>query len=189
MLSFYFFGIAQKKTTKQVIKKPVVKELQFSNNVVQKKDFTEVDGEVQCLDKKIKLKNGEDNLVDVKFNFFAKKEYFEKTDETKITFMIEQANRSIMRKMKSPYTYTPRKITMSYLGEKDQWGVVVEYTAQNSYGALLTGKDIEYFYNDIQRQTDETKKAIEKNKAEIEKLKELMKKENDNKGSDLEIQN
>lgn len=35
-----------------------------------------------------------------------KKESYEKTNNLKINFMIEQANQIIMRKMKSPYTHT-----------------------------------------------------------------------------------
>lgn len=82
---------------------------------------------------------------------------------------------------------------MSYFTKKDQWGVIIEYTAQNSYGALLTGEDIEYFYNDLQKQIEETKKAIEKYNSEIIKNKELIKKdenkEPENKSNDLEFPN
>lgn len=84
-------------------------------------------------------KDGEDNLTKVKVKFDAPVEKFNQTDFERINLMYEISLSWAKNKLKNPYSFSPKEISLSYNSTYDIWWCSVKYVAKNSYGGEVAG--------------------------------------------------
>ncbi|MDH6250904.1 hypothetical protein M2347_000631 [Chryseobacterium sp. H1D6B] len=85
------------------------------------------------------FKDGEENLVKVKVKFDAPIEKFNQTDFERINSMYEISMIWTKNKLKNPYSFSPKEISLSYSSTYDIWWCTVKYVAKNSYGGEVAG--------------------------------------------------
>lgn len=151
-----FTMIAQKKSVKKTpIKKKIeqpVKEDLTKETFLKDKDFVIDSAGVHGNRRTILLNDGSEKPIETKFLFSAPNEKFKALGLEKINIIIHISNFKAILKMKNKYTYQPRKASLFYSKDKNEWTCAIQYTAQNDYGALKDGT-IFYIYDENGNET------------------------------------
>jgi len=151
LLLIPFISLAQSKSTKKPVAKKKVEQPIAENpneeTMLRDKDFvTDADG-THGNRRTIRLNDGSEKPVETSFLFSGPAEKFKSLGTSQINLIIHTANYRTVLAVKNKYTYQPRKVSLFYSVEKQQWTCAIEYTAQNDYGALKDGT-IFYIYDE-----------------------------------------
>jgi hypothetical protein len=131
--------------------KKVIPKKQTSESVETKPTFIlvkdiEFDDVYARIEKMSIMINGVDGLVKCELEFLAPKEKYELINILILNHMLQTSNFKVPEYyIKNKYTYIPRKIKILYLVEENNWDVEIEFTAQNDFGAIKTGKSHSVF--------------------------------------------
>lgn len=100
---------------------------------------------------KIPIKNGEDQIVNVFFEFTSTTEEFNRISSKKLDKMIDYSREYVMLYLKNKYSFIPRKVSISHSDSKNAWVIIWEYTAKNSYGGETEGTKVLLYDDEINR--------------------------------------
>jgi hypothetical protein len=117
---------------------------------VEEKDIEEFQGKKFIGSLEIYVPNADEKLVPIKLGFMCETNVFAELEMSakKINRIHIKANFETMKRIKNIYTYTPKRIDITYNQENKGWFVNVIYAAQNDYGALKNGTSLLIFDND-----------------------------------------
>lgn len=117
-----------------------IKEIKQQNSQIKPTDIVASDDKVKFITDSFFIKNGDDKLTSVKILFSSPSEKYKAVSLEKINLMIATVNIKAMYAVKNKSTYVPKNISLFYSVDSNEWTGVVEYTAQNDYGATKDGK-------------------------------------------------
>lgn len=116
---------------------------------INKADFTKSsDTTLAIQDKVFKFKAGDEKNVDVFTTIFLNKKDLDTPGIEAINFMLDMAVLKGKYEVKNKYTFVPRKIYLFKSKNNYEWTIILEYTAQNDYGATKDSKSYYLFNND-----------------------------------------
>lgn len=117
-----------------------------TDDVLTKQDFVFNEKGVAVVNRKIQMKDGKNNLVNVDIMALFKKEDIEIYNFSKFKQMIDRAGLEAQYSLKNKVTFLPLKINI--LRMDNQWSYMIDYAGQNDYGATKDSSSIVFFDND-----------------------------------------
>lgn len=115
---------------------------------IESSDFYSAEGRTNFKEKTFYFKNGSNEYVPVITSIFMSDEKFKEITIAEINDMILVSNEKIPYNIKNRYTYIPREIRIDFVEKENEWRVIIDYTAQNDYGATKDGYSFVNFNND-----------------------------------------
>ncbi len=115
---------------------------------IELSDFEKENDRVKFKEKTFYFKNGSNEYVPVVTSVFMTEIMFQSISIEKINEMILLSNDKIQYQVKNKYTYMPRSVRLDHSYEQNQWTVLLDYSAQNDYGATKGSFCIVHFNND-----------------------------------------
>ena len=110
------------------------------STILKESDFKVMGDDVKFFKKDIYVIAGNEKKILCPFAYSSTLNEFKGIGVEKINSMLATSYIKPMFKMKNRFTYTPVSIFIYFSDKNNEWVSVIEYTAQNDYGALKNGR-------------------------------------------------
>jgi len=120
---------------------------QSNDNIfrIKESDFSFSDGKARIKEKSFNIFCINNKFHTFVFTAFIKDEKFKEIGVDGISKIISDSNKRVPYTLKNKYTYSPISIRIDYYDNENHWVVLLDYTAQNDYGATKDGSVIIHY--------------------------------------------